>query len=71
MSPLVLELLAWVADRPRTYGETMDAWRSSCPREPAWENATDAGLIEVVGAGAGASVRLTAAGRTALAGGIR
>ncbi len=72
MSPLLLELLAWVDARPRTYRETMDAWRTSCPREPVWEDATSAGLVEVVARdGADAVVRLTATGRAALAGGTR
>jgi len=69
MSPLLRELLAWVDARPRTYRETMDAWRTSCPREPVWEDATGAGLVEVVAqGGADAVVRLTASGRAALAG---
>ena len=47
--PLLLrQFLAWVAARPRTYRETMDAWRTSCPRMPAWEDATSMGLVEVV-----------------------
>jgi len=69
MSPLLTELLAWVDARPRTYRETMDAWRTSCPREPVWEDATSAGLVEVVAReGADADVRLTARGRAALGG---
>ncbi len=65
----MLELLAWVAAQPRTYDETMRAWRTSCPRMPVWEDATSDGLVEVCpGAGLdGAVVRLTAAGRAALA----
>jgi hypothetical protein len=70
MTPLVLELLAWVASKPRTYGETMAAWRTSCPQMPVWEDATSAGLIEVLGGnGSGLEqhvVRLTSAGREAL-----
>jgi len=71
MTPLVLELLAWVAAKPRNYGETMAAWRTSCPQAPVWEDATSAGLIEVVANGRGLeqhTVRLTRAGREALAG---
>ena len=72
MNPLIVELLAWIAARPRTYGETMAAWRTSCPRSPVWEDATSAGLIEVVARlGAGLEeheVRLTRSGRNALAG---
>ena len=32
-------MLAWLARRPRTYDETMDAWRTSCPRFSIWEDA--------------------------------
>src|SRR5258708_37483963 len=44
---LASQLLGWIAERPRTYEEAMDAWRTSCPRLPVWEDAIDAGLIEV------------------------
>jgi hypothetical protein len=67
---LVLDLLAWVAARPRTYAETMDAWRTSCPRLPVWEDATENGLVIVQSTGAGLreqSVRLTDPGRLFLA----
>ena len=43
----LLQFLAWVADRPRTYAETMDAWRTSCPRLSAWEDATTDGLVDM------------------------
>ena len=43
----LLQFLAWVASRPRTYDETMDAWRTSCPRLSAWEDATTDGLVEM------------------------
>jgi hypothetical protein len=33
---LTLQLLDFVADG-RTYGETMEAWQSTCPRMPIWE----------------------------------
>jgi len=46
-SPLLLEFLAWVAARPRTYAEAMEAWRSTCPRHTVWEDALVEGLIEV------------------------
>ncbi len=41
------ELLAWVARCPRTYGEAMEAWRSSCPRYSVWEDALDADLVRI------------------------
>jgi hypothetical protein len=34
---LILDLLEWVGRRKRTYRETMDAWRTSCPKLPVWE----------------------------------
>jgi len=42
---LVLDLLEWLARRNRSYEETMDAWRTSCPKLPVWEDANDRGLI--------------------------
>ena len=64
VSSSVYELLTWIAHRPRTYEETMAAWRSSCPRNTAWEDALMAGLLEV----AEDQVSLTLAGRNLLAG---
>lgn len=42
---LILELLQWLAKRERSYEEVMDAWRTSCPRLPVWEDANDRGLV--------------------------
>ena len=42
---LILDLLDWLTMRDRTYEEVMDAWRTSCPRLPVWEDANDRGLI--------------------------
>jgi hypothetical protein len=69
VDPLVLDLVEWVARRPRPYDEVMDAWRTSCPRLPVWEEATGRGLV-VRGAGRDA-VRATAAGMAALGRGGR
>jgi len=43
---LVLDLLEWIGSAPRPYAEVIDAWRTSCPRLPVWEDANAAGLIE-------------------------
>ncbi len=51
MDALTLQLLTWISDRPRSYGETMDAWHTTCPRMPVWEDAVSAGLICMAGAG--------------------
>jgi D-3-phosphoglycerate dehydrogenase / 2-oxoglutarate reductase len=42
---LILDLLEWIGPGQRPYTETMEAWRTSCPRLPIWEDATDLGLI--------------------------
>lgn len=42
---LILDLLEWINREERTYAEVMDAWRTSCPRFPIWEEASDRGLI--------------------------
>jgi len=44
---LVLDLLEWLARRERSYAETMDAWRTSCPRLPVWEDANEQGFVRV------------------------
>lgn len=46
--PLILDLIEFVAARPRTYTEVMEAWRTSCPRLPIWEDAVDLGLVACV-----------------------
>jgi D-3-phosphoglycerate dehydrogenase len=43
---LILDLLEWLDASPRPYAEVMDAWRTSCPRLPVWEEANDRGLVE-------------------------
>jgi len=48
-SALTVQLLTWVAARPRTYEETMEAWRTSCPRMPIWEDAVSDGLVALAG----------------------
>jgi hypothetical protein len=68
---LLLQFLVWVDAQPRAYGETMSAWRTSCPRLPVWEDATAEALIRLE-AGNGTRlgdslVVLTERGRAALA----
>jgi len=42
---LLLDLLEWLKHGPRTYEEVMDAWRTTCPQLPVWEEANDRGLV--------------------------
>jgi hypothetical protein len=44
-SLLMLQFLIWVADRPRTHADVMEAWRSTCPRMTVWEDAVIDGLV--------------------------
>ena len=60
---LVLDLLAWVSLRERSYEETMEAWRTSCPWLPVWEDANELGLICVESRNGRLVVRVTAGGR--------
>lgn len=60
--PLILDLVAWVAAEPRPYAEVMDAWRTSCPRLPVWEDAVDRGLVARRPGAGGALVAATPAG---------
>jgi len=59
---LILDLLQWVAIRERSYAEVMDAWRTSCPRLPVWEDANDRGLVVTEHSNGRPIVRVTRAG---------
>jgi hypothetical protein len=59
MDALTLQLLEWVAERDRSYQETIEAWKSSCPRLTIWEDAVADGLVRVDGG----KVVLTPSGR--------
>jgi hypothetical protein len=67
---LTLQFLAWVADGPRSYGEAMDAWRSTCPRLSIWEDAVRDGLVRLENGGTMTSSRvlLTPLGKARLNG---
>lgn len=64
VSPTMREFLSWVATRPRTYAEAMEAWQSSCPRHTVWEDALMERFIQVKSNGTlqGAAVMLTPRG---------
>lgn len=65
--PLVLDLVEWVAERPRPYADVMEAWRTSCPRLTVWEDAVDEGLVLKEPGGDGrVLVRATSRGRALL-----
>jgi hypothetical protein len=60
-SALMVQFLAWVADRPRTRADVMEAWRT-CPRLSLWEDAMIDGLVRLENR----QVTLTARGRAVL-----
>src|SRR6516162_95066 len=70
VSSLMREFLSWLSTRRRTYGEVMDAWRSTCPRHTVWEDALADGLIEIDSGDRGhlAEVILSSRAKAALAG---
>jgi len=57
-----VQLLAWIDEEPRGYAETVERWRTSCPRLAVWEDALAEGLVRVEGR----AVLLTEAGRALL-----
>jgi hypothetical protein len=63
VSALTIQFLTWVASRPRTRSDVMDAWRSTCPMNSVWEDAVIEGLVSLDPAG---NVALTTLGRAAL-----
>jgi hypothetical protein len=59
---LVLDLLEWLSRRERSYEETMDAWRTSCPNLAVWEEANERGLVSIDSGNGRSPVRVTASG---------
>jgi len=59
---LIVDLLQWLANGERTYEQVMDAWRTSCPRLPVWEDANDRGLITTEHANGRTIVRVSSLG---------
>ena len=64
---LIRDLVAWVASGDRDYQQVMDAWRTSCPKLPVWEEANDRGLVRVEVVDGRSIVTATSKGREFLA----
>lgn len=58
----ILDLVDWVARKTLTYSEAMDAWRTSCPTLPIWEDAAEHQLVETSCVNGRWLVRATPAG---------
>jgi hypothetical protein len=63
---LILDLLKFVAKRERTYEEVLDAWHTSGPRLPVWEEANERGLVATERVNGRTFVRITEAGQAIL-----
>jgi D-3-phosphoglycerate dehydrogenase len=64
---IMIQFLEWVAARPRRREDVLDAWQSSCPRFPVWEDARADGLVRQCGGDGGERrVELTDRGRAML-----
>lgn len=64
---LILDLLEWIGSESRPYSEVIEAWRTSCPRLPVWEEANERGFIEQhYEPGRGTYVLVSASGREQL-----
>lgn len=67
LEALIVDLLEWIGPDARPYADVIEAWRTSCPKLPVWEEANLRGFIEHRhGVGREASVALTAVGRRRL-----
>jgi hypothetical protein len=58
-----VQLLTWISEQSRSYAETIEVWKTSCPRLSVWEDALAENLVRVDRG----CVLLTPAGRELLA----
>lgn len=42
---LIVDLLEWIGTDGKPYHDVIDAWRTSCPRLPVWEEANARGYL--------------------------
>ena len=59
---LTAQMLQWLDEHPRSYAETLDAWKTSCPRLSIWEDALADRLIRIEAG----TVHVTPAGKALL-----
>ncbi len=62
------DLLEWIGPTSRPYRDVQEAWRTSCPRLPVWEDACERRYLDtVIGPERVRHVRVTPTGRAFLA----
>jgi hypothetical protein len=42
-----VQLLEWIAEQSRSYAETIEVWKTSCPRLTVWEDALADDLVRI------------------------
>jgi len=47
VSAATVQLLVWIAERSRSYAETIEVWKTSCPRLSVWEDALAEDLVRI------------------------
>lgn len=47
MTAPTVQLLEWIAERSRTYAETIEVWKTSCPRLAVLEDALADDLVRI------------------------
>jgi len=65
---LLRDFLLWLEHEPRSYPDVMDAWRTSCPRLPVWEEANERGFVARRRADGEVMIAVSHAGQGFLAG---
>lgn len=63
---LSVDLLNWVATGEKGCEEVMEAWRTSCPKLPVWEDANDCGFVTTEEVNGRSMVAITPLGRAFL-----
>ena len=46
-SAATVQLLVWIAEQSRSYAETIEVWKTSCPRLAGWEDALADDLVRI------------------------
>lgn len=63
---LIVDFLLWLAQGEKSYEAVMEAWRTSCPKLPVWEEVNDRGFVSRERINGHSVVRITESGLTYL-----
>src|SRR5262249_32734653 len=62
LEALIVDFLLWLAQGEKGYEEVMEAWRTSCPKLPVWEEVNDRGFVSRELLEGRAVIRITGSG---------